>query len=220
MKIRIRSLIVFLLFFLIIGCSNKTSVFLDEPECIQPCWRGITIGQSKGTVTKELDEMEDIESGSFIWAPSNSLDIEEDVSWKFINKKEYGGSLSFINQKVINLGFSYDDEYSLGDFIEKFGEPSFVLIHSTISGRRAYSQTYFLFSEKGICLTHDTDISSESLIYFIDSTKKIKYVILSDIKSDPYQLKYGCLQGFDEVDFQMNVHNWKGFGEYSVFQQK
>ena len=96
MKMRIQSSIVFLLLFLTIGCSNKTSVFLDEPVCKQPCWRGITPGQLKGMATKELYEMEDVKSESFIWAPSNSLNIEEGVSWKFINKKEYGGSLSFL----------------------------------------------------------------------------------------------------------------------------
>lgn len=216
MKIKTLSLII--LFFLSC-CVQKESVFLSEATCEEPCWRDISLGQEKKDVLGILEKTKNVDQESYIWSRSDDINIDEIVTFHFINSRERGGGIVFKNDKIVSFDLSYLQTIKLREIIEKIGNPGKALVYSTIGGGQIYSVFYILFPDDGVCLKNYADVGRNEDFFTFTPNTKIKYIEFVDPSTDPNQLIYGCLSGSGE-DKINSLENWHGYGEYKIQKQK
>jgi len=212
--------LVFCFVLVLSSCTQKESVFFENSKCGQPCWRNIAPGISKEEATNIINQSLDIDKNSIKWSLQNGIDSDISCSWKFVDKKEVGGGIAFKKDKVVSYSLRYIDEFTLDDFIKELGNPSKVIIYSTIGGGMIYSEISILYTQKGLCLLNNPSLSEKSTTYVINQNEKIKSVVYVDPQKDPNQLLYGCLSGFAKSKFILGAQDWVGYGEYNILQQR
>jgi len=215
MKIILKLYLTAIVLILLSGCSQKESVFLNANINKDSCWENLKFGQNKTDVQGLLKFLSNIDQNSYKWAPSNNNSFDESLSWRFIDKREKSGSVSFKNYSLVACGLSYKNNITLGEIISKIGEPGKIFVYSTISGNMTYSEIFIIFPQKGICLTQNADISVDAQQYKITSNEKIKYIFFTNPEKDPFQNINGCLYGIENT-LLSKTENWNGYGSYSV----
>jgi hypothetical protein len=133
---------------------------------------------------------------------------------------EYGSSLTFYENKIVSLSFAYgQNDTPIKEFINVYGEPSFVYVTSYRNGYPPLLTVYFIYPEKGICLFHQPSIFSSQAPkrYTISARTKISHLVIVDPSIPNGQLEVGCLHGLDEDTYNQYIRAWKGYGKYDVY---
>ncbi|MCM1566089.1 MAG: hypothetical protein NC238_09135 [Dehalobacter sp.] len=210
--------LVLLVAFLITSCSGKESAVIQDTTCKAPCWRNIEIGKTRIEPTiKLLNQMPDVETSS-IRRGKNPQTLVEVVSASFINDKETGLEITFENEKVASIYFSYAEDISLADAITKFGEPKYIYPSALGGDPTVYLTVKFLYLDLGVCLHHQNKglILKLPKTYKINGSANITGIYYVDPSLPQGQMRYGCLSGSNESDIELNRLEWKGFAEYPV----
>jgi hypothetical protein len=210
--------LVLLMTCMITSCSGKVSSVLKDTTCKAPCWRNIEVGKTgiKPTI-QLLNQMSDVETSS-IRQGKNPKTLVEVVTASFINDKETSLEITFQNEKVASIYFSYSDDISLSDAITKFGEPKYIYPSALKGDPTVYLTVNFLYPDLGVCLHHQNKgpILKLTKTYKINGSANISTIYYVDSSLPQGQVKYGCLSGSNESDIEKNKVEWKGFAEYPI----
>jgi hypothetical protein len=214
-KMKFRLALVLFAMNILVSCSRTPSSVLDDPTCDVPCWKGIVVGEtSKDEALEILKQIPEIQNETF---RLGSTDV---IGWNYQGVRESDGALYFGESKVIVFLTSFDPRTSLKEFINVFGEPSFVYVRSSFPGfYTPMLVVTFVYPEKGVCLHHQPSILSTQAPknYTISTRVKISRMYIVDPSIPNGQLKEGCLRGLDEDTYNKYVREWTGYGKYEVF---
>jgi hypothetical protein len=214
MKIRL-ALVLFTMT-LLASCSRLPSVVLDDLVCDAPCWQGIVVGETSQDEARQIiKQIPELEKESLKSVPQNI------IYWRYQGVREYASDLSYQENKIVTLSFAYGQNVTpLKEFIDKFGEPSFVYVISSNGFHYPPMLTvHFIYPEKGVCLHHQPSILSTKAPknYTISTRTKISLLVIVDPSLPNRQLEVGCLRGLDEDTYNQYVREWTGYGKYEVF---
>lgn len=212
------ALLVLLMASLITSCSGKGSAVLQDTTCKAPCWRNIEVGKTGIEPTIQLlNQMPDVETSS-IRQGKNPQTLVEVVSASFINDKETSLEITFKNEKVASIYFSYAEDISLADAITKFGEPKYIYPSALKGDPTVYLTVNFLYPDLDVCLHHQNKdlILNSPKTYKINGSANISRIYYVDPSLAQGQKKYGCLSGSNDSDIDLNRVEWKGFAEYPI----
>jgi hypothetical protein len=189
---------------LLASCSRLPSVVLDDLVCDVPCWRGIVVGEtSQDEAFQILKQIPEVEKESLESVPQNI------IYWRYQGVIEYASDLLYQENKIVSLSFAYgQNETPMKEFVDKFGEPSFVYVTSYHGfDYPPMLVVSFVYPEKGVCLYHQPSIlSSQAPKYYAISTRtKISLLDIVDPSIPNGQLEVGCLRGLDEDTYNQYV---------------
>jgi hypothetical protein len=200
---------------LLASCSRTPSSVLDDLTCDVPCWKGIVVGEtSKDEAIEILKQIPEIQKETL---QLGSTDV---IGWNYKGVRESDGALYFGESKVISFLTSFDPRTSLKEFINVFGEPSFVYVISPHGfDYPPMLVVTFVYPEIGVCLYHQPSILSTQAPknYTISRRAKISRMYIVDPSLPNGQLEEGCLRGLDEDTYNKYVREWTGYGKYEVF---
>lgn len=211
-------ILVFLVSFLITSCASKGSAVLQDTNCPVPCWRNIEVGRTGIESTIQLlNQMPDVEPGS-IRQGKKPNSLVEVVTASFIDKKEISLEITFQDEKVVSIYFSYLDDILLSDAIKKYGEPKYIYPSALKGDPTVYLTVNFLYPDLGICLHHQNKglILKLPETYKVNESTNISRIYYVDPSLPQGQIKYGCLSGSTERELEINKVDWKGFMEYPI----
>jgi len=212
------SILIFLSALLITSCSGKGSVVLQDTSCEAPCWRNIEVGKTGVEQTlKLLSQMPDVEPAS-IRQGKNPKTLVEGISASFINVKETSLQITFQNDKAVSIYFSYAEDISLADAINKLGEPKYLYPFALKGDPTVYLTVNLLYPELGVCLHHENKglVLKVPKEYRIAGSLNISRIYYVDPSLPQGQITYGCLSGSDEDELDLIRQEWKGFTEYPI----
>lgn len=218
-----RSLFIFssvIALMILVSCSGKPSLVLDDDTCIAPCWSNISPGETnKDDALNIVKQTEGIQQES-IKEQQTFLPMNEDmVYWKFQGVKELNGDFSTHNDIVVMISFNFKEEIAIRDFFKKNGEPDYVYLFLS-KGPGAYLTVKFIYQEEGICLSHQPSLFpfQDPREYRVRDTTLIGELFYIDPSIENGQTKIGCLRGLDANQYSKNLQKWSGYGVYDVSQ--
>lgn len=209
---------VLIMAFLVTSCSGKGSAVIQDTTCKAPCWRNIEVGKTGIEPTIQLlKQMPDVDTYS-IRRGRNPQTLVEAISAGFINDRETSLEITFQNDKVVSIYFSYAEDISLADAITKFGEPKYIYPSALQGDPTVYLTVEFLYPDLGICLHHQNKglILKLPKTYEINGSANISEIYYVDPSLPQGQIKYGCLTGGNESDIDSNRVAWEGFADYLI----
>jgi hypothetical protein len=190
--------------------------WLTGVPCRPPCWEGITPGQTNASEAEQLlhqlPEVGVLNQGQSVTPapPYKSIDWE---SWK----NSYGGGsvLSSLDTSVVfNIRLAFPHNFTLGEVIEAYGQPSHVLAMASRNLEKLNETDYVFeiyWQSKGIRIEPsqqypphrpviDSNLTSHSVDFFEPGAAGLEHIITF---GSPARLKF--------------LEPWKGlvdFGEY------
>jgi len=201
---------------LLSGCSTIPQV-LESSKCNPPCWRDITMGESKESALKKISNMEDIDQGTVEFGYSNREYQEEYASWTFKSKNDFG-YIGFHDSKVSCLYFDAGHSIALKEIIKMIGGPDLILTSKyRLDGE--YITADFIYTE-GVSLLFEQSIlpifSPKELK--ITPNTKISVIFFYDPKligKDKYMLV-----GVNDVfSPDSKTYEWRGYGSYKFIDE-
>ncbi len=205
---------------ILVSCSGKPSVVLDDGTCIAPCWSNISPGETNKRVALNIvKQMGFIQQESIKEQQTFLPMIEEMVYWKFQGVKELNGDFSSHDDKVVMISFNFKEKIALRDFFKKNGDPDYVYIFLS-KGPGAFLTVKFIYEEEGICLSHQPSLLpfQDPKEYPVRDTTSIGELFYIDPSIENGQTKIGCLRGLDANLYSKNLQKWSGYGVYDVSQ--
>lgn len=208
------------------ACNLKldTSWFTSSP-CEAPCWYNIIPGEtSKEDVVQILQNIPGINPDS-IGNRGSPIKIFDDYFF-FKWNDHVEGEIWILDNRVSEIILTpkvngYSPKYSLGltvgEIIEKYGEPDYVLrVRQLGPGPLPISDAMHTFivlinADRGIVIEYDTYYLPEKVRNLISSDIKISY--LKYFYPDDFDrlLETGAFSFFDTT---VKLQPWHGYGEY------
>jgi hypothetical protein len=135
---------------------EKQPSILDDSICDAPCWNGITVGVTTGEeMLAILRELPIVDQNIAVLSPWKIYDggLNFYLYPNGFYKHNVVVESRFIKSKVANIGFCGNLSVSLGDVIERTGEPNSIIIIGSPSGG---SFVTAINEDIGIRFTYDT----------------------------------------------------------------
>ena len=208
----------FLLIFLFLAaCTTKYSTFLDNNKCDPPCWNGIELGKTTREETLVLLKgIPEIDKESIQFSSGDGVYWDAGIYWNFTGVDEKSGEIYFHNDKAVFLKFFSESGIPVDDYFKELGAPEEVRIMKSI-GDGVFITATINYPHLGICLEprYRTNFKNPDKVNIQTSTRIYNLMIYQpDLISS--QIRGNCL--FPE-DPNM-IQQWKGFGDYKVFDLK
>ena len=174
--------------------------WLNGAGCKPPCWEDITPGVTS------LQEMANLLN---LMPATKKIDRGANyIQWEF-SKKNYGAALSANgSDTILNLHITFDggydeQQFSLPEVFEKYGEPVNLQPYSCTDGG---CETNLVYPEIGMALTVYVRTSNGGNLLITESSPIVGiWFFVPSLKN------YMQILGFQDYA----IRNWNGFGTYS-----
>jgi len=149
-----------IILFSISACNLKPFQLETDQDCSSPCWHHIVPGQTtKQEMLSILEQIPEVQAGS-IWSKGESWNSFNDVA-RFSLSNKVDVEVYFYNNKVALMYFYGKTRVTIGDMINKVGEPENLLTIYLAYGPfrldgSPHKIVYLLNPEKGIAYRYDS----------------------------------------------------------------
>lgn len=171
---------------------------LSTRLCGPPCFQGITPG-----VTTREDALANVRAHKEIFGECGEFHSQ------YVQGVACSDFLSFFfdkqNSQVIGIGFEPSDSLTLGQIVDRYGDPDKVIVYVDTPTHILYSSFEILYFDEGMILSYVADI--------------VTYAIQPDmpIYEISYQASDGVREYFDEFGIPSLKIDWHGFGDYKQY---
>jgi hypothetical protein len=189
--------------------------WLTGIPCRPPCWEGITPGQTNASeaeqLLRQLPEVDVLKQGQSVTPPPPY----ETIYWSWKNNYGSGSVLSSLDTSaVFDIRLAFPHDFTLGEVIEAYGQPSHVLAMASRNLEKLDETDYILeiyWQSKGIRIEPsqqypphrpviDSNLTSHSVDFFEPGAAGLEHTVEF---GNPAHLKF--------------LTPWKGFVDYREY---